>query len=382
MSVFAIVSALYPPHVGGVERYSYNLAKKLEERGHKIIVITSGIGEVEVVSEKMKIYRMPSWHLLNGRLPVSKRTKGFVKLENDLKEERIEAFIINTRFYPLSLWAARFSKKIDAQAVLVEHGSSHLTFNNHFLDVFVQIYEHGITWLIKHYRIKYYGVSMDACKWLDHFGIRAEGTLYNAMDMDEIHELEKKVPENFREELGLEKSDFVVTYIGRVIGAKGILELNEAVGKLCQHYPETKLVIAGEGSLMETLKAQKSVNTLLLGKISYNKVIALLKNADVFCLASESEGFPTSVLEAVACKCFVVTTRAGGSKELITGKEYGIILKDNSPESIYQALEILIKDREYRIKAAENCYERLNEKFTWNRIAQKVERILCTENKK
>ena len=102
MSVFAIVSALYPPHVGGVERYSYNLAKKLEERGHKIIVITSGIGEVEVVSEKMKIYRMPSWHLLNGRLPVSKRTKGFVKLENDLKEERIEAFIINTRFYPLS----------------------------------------------------------------------------------------------------------------------------------------------------------------------------------------------------------------------------------------------------------------------------------------
>ena len=56
MSVFAIVSALYPPHVGGVERYSYNLAKKLEERGHKIIVIASGIGEVEVVSEKMKIY--------------------------------------------------------------------------------------------------------------------------------------------------------------------------------------------------------------------------------------------------------------------------------------------------------------------------------------
>ena len=78
----------------------------------------------------------------------------------------------------------------------------------------------------------------------------------------------------------------------------------------------------------------------------------------------------------------MVTTRAGGSKELITGKEYGIILKDNSPESIYQALEILIKDREYRIKAAENCYERLNEKFTWNRIAQKVERILCMENKK
>ena len=77
MSVFAIVSALYPPHVRGVERYSYNLAKKLKERGHRVIVITSGEGNVENVDEKMKIYRLPSWQMLDGCLPIIKKTSLF-----------------------------------------------------------------------------------------------------------------------------------------------------------------------------------------------------------------------------------------------------------------------------------------------------------------
>ena len=44
MKTYAIVASLFPPHVGGVERYSYNLAKKLTEHGNRVIVITSGAG--------------------------------------------------------------------------------------------------------------------------------------------------------------------------------------------------------------------------------------------------------------------------------------------------------------------------------------------------
>ena len=47
MKTYAIVASLFPPHVGGVERYSYNLAKKLTEHGNRVIVITSGAGKVK-----------------------------------------------------------------------------------------------------------------------------------------------------------------------------------------------------------------------------------------------------------------------------------------------------------------------------------------------
>ena len=43
MKTYAIVASLFPPHVGGVERYSYNLAKKLTEQRIKTTLNTNEI---------------------------------------------------------------------------------------------------------------------------------------------------------------------------------------------------------------------------------------------------------------------------------------------------------------------------------------------------
>lgn len=378
MKTFAIVASLYPPHVGGVERYSYNLAKKLADHGNRVIVITSGDGEIKEEND-IKIYYMPSFMFIDGRLPILKYGRKTSQLTSVLKRENIDYFVINTRFYALSLFAARLACKMKKKAILIEHGSSHLTFNNSFLDFFVHIYEHSITYFVRRYPLKYYGVSQEACKWLNHFRIQSVDTLYNAMDLHEIDSLLGKTEIDYRKQLNLSADDFLVVYIGRLIGGKGILELNTAVGKLLKENPKVHLVIAGDGPLFSEIESQKTDNTHMLGRITYDKVIALLNAADVFCLPSESEGFPTSVLEAVACKCFVITTKAGGSKELITGREYGIILDDNKPETIYKALNSIIDDKEYRIQAEQKCYERLKENFTWDVVSKKVETIF--ENK-
>ena len=62
MKTYAIVASLFPPHVGGVERYSYNLAKKLTEHGNRVIVITSGAGEVKEEGG-IKVYYLPIYKL-------------------------------------------------------------------------------------------------------------------------------------------------------------------------------------------------------------------------------------------------------------------------------------------------------------------------------
>lgn len=373
---YAIVSSMYPPHVGGVERYSYNLAKKLASNGNRVIVITSGEGQIEE-EDGIRKYYLPSFLFLDGRLPVIKYGKRFKELVVTLKKEKIDYIIINTRFYTLSLWASKFAYKEGIPAILIEHGSSHLTFNNKFLDFFVHIYEHGITWCVKKYPKKYYGVSQDACKWMEHFGIYGSGTLYNAMNLEQINEIQTI---NYREKLGLKASDFIVTYVGRVVGGKGILELNQAMKKINKKNPNAYLIIAGDGPYMKEVEKKKGTNTILLGRIAYDHVISLLRSADVFCLPSETEGFPTSVLEAVACKCFVVTTKAGGSKELITSDELGIIMDNNSAECIESALERVMDNAHLRETAAEKCYTRLKENFTWDVVAQKTEEIFNSEN--
>ena len=79
-------------------------------------------------------------------------------------------------------------------------------------------------------------------------------------------------------------------------------------------------------------------------------MIALLRETDIFCLPSDSEGMPTSVLEAAACGNYVVTTKRGGAKELLINEEYGMVLDDNRLETVQRALERAVEapERERR----------------------------------
>ncbi|MDD3430182.1 MAG: glycosyltransferase, partial [Oscillospiraceae bacterium] len=67
---YCFFSAQYLPTVGGVERYTYNLAKLLCSRGNKAIVVTSQLSHMpsyEVDENGIIIYRLPCFSLFNGR---------------------------------------------------------------------------------------------------------------------------------------------------------------------------------------------------------------------------------------------------------------------------------------------------------------------------
>ena len=80
--MYCIFAAQYFPHLGGVERYTYNLAKKLVEDGNKVVIVTSNVyklPEYERV-DGIPVYRVPCWNLLAGRYPVLKMNTRFWKI--------------------------------------------------------------------------------------------------------------------------------------------------------------------------------------------------------------------------------------------------------------------------------------------------------------
>ena len=77
----------------------------------------------------------------------------------------------------------------------------------------------------------------------------------------------------------------------------------------------------------------------------------------------------------MACKCFVITTYQGGAKELLVDEQYGIIMRDNTVESIQKNLEKVIEDDAYRTHAECKSYDRLVKYFTWDATAEKVMQI-------
>ena len=53
---YCIFAAQYFPHLGGVERYTYNLARKLIKDGNEVVVVTSNVYKL---SEYVQEFHLP-----------------------------------------------------------------------------------------------------------------------------------------------------------------------------------------------------------------------------------------------------------------------------------------------------------------------------------
>lgn len=368
-------AANYFPHIGGLENYVYHLSKELLSIGYSVTIVTSnlyGCSSHEFV-DGIEIYRMPCYSLIGDRYPICKVNKEFRMMERKLQKYKFNLIIIHARFYFHSVFAAKFACRNHIKCITIEHGTSHLSVNNRLLDFLGGIWEHGITAILKKYCHHYYGVSATACEWSRHFGIKSDGMLYNAVDIEEIERLCENPVCSYKNQYNIPVDSLVITFTGRMIPEKGIGQLVTAFHEL--KLDNAYLFVAGKGEMLEELEMKGYDRVIYLGAIDFPNIVALLKESDIFCLPSVSEGMPTSVLEAIACKTFVITTRQGGAAEIITDRSYGIVMENNSVESLKEAI-MLSLDKNYREECANNCFNRLSGMITWRKTAEKVIKIL------
>lgn len=371
MEKYCIVLSNYLPNMGGIEMYGSHLAKYLEKEGKQIIIVTANVfqlEEEEQLTDNIKIYRLPCWNLMNGRFPVIKLNyHSFIK---KIKEENIDYYIINARWYHISYIMARLSKKMKKSSIVIEHGTNHLILNNRMLDKLAHIYDHFVTFFIKKLCSDFYGVSAGCCQWLSHFKIQTKGILYNAIDLEEIQQFISGVSITYKDKYKVEKDRVIITYAGRLLREKGVFKLIEAV----KNIKNVTLFIAGDGPVYEEVKKMENENVIVLGRLQSNELMRLLAHdTDIFVFPTDyPEGFPTCILEAIACKCFVITTKNGGSKELIVNNDYGIILEENTIEEIRNKIEYVLENKQYREMAIENSYNSLLREFTFDKTTRKI----------
>lgn len=112
-----------------------------------------------------------------------------------------------------------------------------------------------------------------------------------------------------------------------------------------------ELAIVGDGPERERVEDELARRSLegrvrLLGE--RDDVPRLLAEADVFLLASRSEGLPLSVIEAMAAGLPIVASDVGGLKELVRDGETGVLVPPGDPVALAEALRPLLANRELR----------------------------------
>ena len=127
----------------------------------------------------------------------------------------------------------------------------------------------------------------------------------------------------------VDKADINLLIISRLVIQKNINIVIEAMELLDNK--NVKLSIIGEGGEFSTLEGvihelnlQNRVQ--LLGKIDNNKISQFLLAADIFIQASDYEGLPHSVLEAINNEVPILSTEVGGCKDLLNDGERGFII--------------------------------------------------------
>ena len=152
------------------------------------------------------------------------------------------------------------------------------------------------------------------------------------------------------------KTDINIIIISRLVIQKNIDLVIHAFKVLNEK--NIKLNIVGDGGefnnlqkLIHDLELQDKVK--ILGKIDNNKIGELLRTSDLFIQASNYEGLPHSLLEAINYNVPVLSTEVGGCKDLINSGERGFIISSPPEEKlIAENISFIINNRSEAEKRA------------------------------
>ncbi|HUT99266.1 MAG TPA: glycosyltransferase [bacterium] len=159
-----------------------------------------------------------------------------------------------------------------------------------------------------------------------------------------------------RRKLGV-SSGPVVVMVANLRHPKDPQTLVKATARLKNAYPGIRTLLAGKGHLrpaVEELVRELGLGeeVRLLGR-TYD-VMCVLAAADVFCHSSLSEGLPNAVIEAQAAGIPCVVSRAGGSTELITDGDRGLVFEIGDVDGCAAAISRLLEDPGEARRMAEN----------------------------
>jgi glycosyltransferase involved in cell wall biosynthesis len=143
--------------------------------------------------------------------------------------------------------------------------------------------------------------------------------------------------ETARVRLGLPRDKRIILAVGSLVYGKGFDRIIKALSVLIKEYPDTQLYIIGsEGAagyykkelnqLVGNLKVVEYVN--FTGEVNNYTLLYWYNAADIFCLASRSEGSPNVLTEALSCGCPAVATAVGSVPEIMEEDFMGVVVPE------------------------------------------------------
>ena len=181
-----------------------------------------------------------------------------------------------------------------------------------------------------------------------------------------------KVARIIKDKFNLSKDEYIL-FLGRLVPEKGIHYLIDAYNQI---KTDKKLVIAGGASDTDTYyqelkdKSKDNKNVIFTGFVQGEELDELYSNAYIYCLPSDLEGMPLSLLEAMSYGNCCLTSDIPECATVLEDK--GVTFKKSNIEDLTQVLQDLCNNKDKVKEYKDQAQEYILKKYNWDDVVDKT----------
>ncbi|UZN41814.1 glycosyltransferase family 4 protein [Lactobacillus sp. IBH004] len=302
----------YFPQLSGVATSIKTLKDALEKQGHNVFIFTTTDPHIKKGTVEANVFRFSSVPFISF---TDRRVafRGFFEATKVAREVKLDIVHTQTEF-ALGMIGKYVAHQLKIPAIHTYHTMYedylHYVLNGHLLrpyhvKQFTNVYLKNMDGVIAPSKrvealLKRYKVNIPM------------RVIPTGVD---VNSLNKTANNDMRQELGIPADAPVLLTLSRVAEEKKIDRILNAMPEIIDEFPETRLVIAGDGPDMEVLQEQVERltledNVIFTGDVPHDDVGSYYKMADLFVSASDTETQGLTYIEALASgtKCVVYDT--------------------------------------------------------------------------
>lgn len=362
-----LVSNDFPPKVGGIQNYLYELWSRLPLETKVITTKYKGAKDFDA-KQNFDVERFAK---------ILWPTPKLVKKVNDTVLEMDTDIVFIDPLLPTGLITPKIKSE---KKVLIVHGA----------EVTVPSRIYPTRQMIKH-MMKDCDAVVSAGNYAARELVRAIGKPIDMLrippgvDIESFHmpseEQKSQARASLFKELAIDQNSRIIMSASRVVPRKGF---DNAILALSDLQKDIHLVIVGKGrdekrlrSLTEKFSVSNRVH--FLGKISHEKLVATFHASDLFLMlcrdrwgSLEAEGFGIVFLEAAACGLPVVAGRSGGSPEALIDNKTGFVVDPQSISEIRKRITEILDDVEMKKSFGEQGRKFVEQNHSYDLLAAQL----------
>ncbi|WP_158253059.1 glycosyltransferase family 4 protein [Cryobacterium sp. Y62] len=323
----------FPPRVGGIERHIADLADELVRQGHRATVVT--LAEVSGVTTENGI----TVHRLRRHFPVAS-VMSFPalgtarRLRQQFAHAGVTAISTHTRFFPMSWVGVAAGRRLGVPVLHTEHGSDFVRGVSPLIGLASRVVDVTVGRQTMRKATSVLGVSEQVIAFVKRLSGVAGTVFYNAINLDGWER---------PDDLHVALRRFV--FVGRLVPGKGWDSLLSAAALLAadETVQPFTVEILGDGPDMASLRAQIEQAGLRScvrahGYVSGETVRTYLRDSVLVNPTTLAEGFQTTLLEALAGTCQIVTYNVPGAAQLASEGAPLFIVTEQNPNALATAM--------------------------------------------